>query len=417
MEKQQQCGNLKITSSNMIVKTIKSFNQATRYALLEKVSGYVSKSKSLEEEVLRLRKKFNLKEIYRFDLGENVDGFSPAVTDLLETLNKKKNLFSKLHEYPDVAHLGLRKALGDMFNVPRQHIVMSAGLDAILDLITRVFFEYKDVFLMPVPGFFLFESYSERMGATPVFLQLDEDDNYAWNESKFEEFKELIVRFRPKIIWISNPNNPTGQIIPENMLLDITDLAASYNCFVVVDEAYQEFIGCPQDSMAKYTNHFCNLIVLHTFSKALGLAGIRLGYLICSNKDIIEAILLHRHHFPVTQLSLTIAKASIRDLSFLGTTQNNTRNRRNLLFENLNTLSTFKYIPSNTNIFMLKNTLISAIELDRRFKQVGIITSFLKITGLPLHRYLRITVRNEKDNMFLFETCKKINEELQAVSG
>ena len=193
----------------MLVKTNKSFNQFTRHALLEKVGGYVNKSKSLEEEIVRLKTRNNLNRIYRFDLGENVDGFSPMVNDFLENLYKNEILFSKLHEYPDITHLTLRKRLGAIFNIPRQNIVISAGLDSILDLITRVFFEYKDVFLMPVPGFFLFESYSERMGATPVFLKLDEENNFRWTNNTIEEFKDLIIKFRPKIIWISNPNNPT----------------------------------------------------------------------------------------------------------------------------------------------------------------------------------------------------------------
>jgi len=263
----------------MLVKTNKSFNQFTRHALLEKVGGYVNKSKSLEEEIVRLRNRNNLNRIYRFDLGENVDGFSPMVNDFLENLYKNEILFSKLNEYPDITHLSLRKRLGAIFNIPRQNIVISAGLDSILDLITRAFFEYRDVFLMPVPNFFLFESYSERMGATPVFLRLNEDDNFIWTENTIEKFKDLIVKFRPKIIWLSNPNNPTGQIIPEETLLEIIDLASAYNIYVVVDEAYHEFVGTPNDSIVKYSQKYYNLMVLRTFSKALGLAGIRLDTL------------------------------------------------------------------------------------------------------------------------------------------
>ncbi len=400
----------------MLVKTIKSFNQVTRHALLEKVEGYVSKNKSLEEEIVRLKKKLNLQKIYRFDLGENVDGFSPLINEFLENLYKNEILFSKLNEYPDIAHLSLRKRLAAIFNVPRQNIVISAGLDSILDLITRVFFEYKDIFLMPAPDFFLFESYSERMGATPIFLQLDEEDNFTWTEKTIEKFKDLIIKFRPKIIWLSNPNNPTGQIIPEDLLLEIIELAYSYNVYVAVDEAYHEFIGVAKDSAAKFTQRFNNLMVLRTFSKALGLAGIRLGYLICSNSEVIDALLLHRHHFPITQLSLNIARIATKDATFLSNTQKNTKNRRDILFKNLDTLQTFKYVPSYTNIFMLKNKLLPSYELEKRFKQYGIITSYLNITGVAQNNYLRITVRNEEDNMYLFNACKKINEGLQALS-
>lgn len=402
----------------MLVKTVKSFNQLTQNALLEKVEGYVSKNKSLEGEYTELKKQNNLSRIYRFDMGESIDGFSPLINDLLTDLSKNIIPFSKkmLQEYPDITHLSLRKRLGAIYDVPIDNILISAGLDSIIDLITRVFLEYKDIFLMPVPDFFLFESYSERMGASPVFIQLDEKDNFIWTKNTINKFKEQIVKFRPKIIWISNPNNPTGQIIPEDILLEIIDLAYSYSVYIVVDEAYHEFVGTLNDSAVKFTHKYDNLMVLRTYSKALGLAGIRLGYLICSNKNIQEALLLHRHHFPITQLSLNIARIAIKDTNFLSIVQKNTKKRRKILYNNLKSLITFKFIPSQTNVFMFRNKLMSADELHKILKQHGIITSFLNITGISQNNYLRVTIRNDEDNLYLFNVCKKINDKLQISS-
>jgi histidinol-phosphate aminotransferase len=254
------------------------------------------------------------------------------------------------------------------------------------------------------------------MGASPLFLQLDEKDDFTWTDQTFNKFKDIIAQFRPKLIWISNPNNPTGQIIPDDKLHEIIKLAYYYNVYVVVDEAYHEFIGDPKDSAVKYTNAYKNLMVIRTFSKAHGLAGLRLGYLICSNPDIIEALLLHRHHFPVTQLSLNIARIATKDMSFIQNTRENTNIRRNILFKNLDTLNTFKYIPSQTSIFMLKSSILSAHELDKKLKSKGIITSQLNITGITPNNYLRITVLTEKDNEFLFQVCKEINAECQNLS-
>jgi histidinol-phosphate aminotransferase len=400
----------------MIVKTVKSFNQVTRHAISEKVAGYVNKSKSQEEEVVKLKKRYNLQKIYRFDLGENVDGFSPKINIFLENLYKNEVLFSKLHQYPDITHLSLRERIGDTFNIPRQHIVISAGLDSILDLITRVFFEYRDVFVMPVPGFFLFESYSERMGANPVFLQLDEENDFKWTDKIFEKLKELIVRFRPKIVWLSNPNNPTGHTIPEDMLQEVLKLAGDYNVYIVLDEAYYDFVGKISDSAAKYIKDYDNLMVLRSFSKAYGLAGIRLGYIMCSNEDIIEALLIHRHHFPITQLSLNIARIALKDKQFINQTQINTRKRREILYQLLNNLPTFRYISSQTNIFMLKSNILSANDLDSKLKKYGIITSQLNITGIAKNKYLRITIRNEADNYYFYNACKEINDELLHLS-
>ena len=144
----------------MITKTYKFFNQATKQALLDQVGGYIDKSKSVEKEIIELKNKYNLKKIYRFDLGENVDGFSPAIIDYLEDLYQNNTLFNKLNEYPDITHIELRKQLSSLNGIDKEQIVISTGLDSILDLITRVFFEYNDVYLMPIPDFFLFEEYS-----------------------------------------------------------------------------------------------------------------------------------------------------------------------------------------------------------------------------------------------------------------
>jgi histidinol-phosphate aminotransferase len=398
----------------MIVKTAKSFNQFTRHALLERVNGYVNKTKSFEEDILLLKKQ-GLKEIYRFDLGENTDGFSPLINDFIQILFQNNILISKLHQYPDITHLNIRERLAEIHNIPRQHIVISSGLDSILDLITRTFFEYHDTYLMPVPNFFLFESYSERMGASPVFLQLNEEDNFIWTDKSLNQFKELIIKFRPKIIWLSNPNNPTGQVIHEQMLLEIIQLANEYNIYVVVDEAYFEFIETNDESAVKYIKQYRNLMVLRTFSKALGLAGIRLGYLMCSDEAIIEALLLHRHHFPVTQLSLNIAQLALKDTGYVIKTQQTTKIRRDILFEKLSTLNSFRFIPSQTNIFMLRNCKLGAKELDNKLRKFGIITSQLNITGIASNTYLRITLRNELENEYLYNACKQIDMECQFI--
>jgi histidinol-phosphate aminotransferase len=400
----------------MIVKTIKSFNQFTRHALLERVDGYVNKTKSFEEDILRLKDFYGLDAIYRFDLGENTDGFSPIIDNFINILYENNILISRLHNYPDITHLSIRERLAEIYNIPRQFIVISAGLDSILDLITRTFFEYRDTYLMPVPNFFLFESYSERMGASPIFMQLNEEDNFGWTDDTFEKFKDLIVRFRPKLIWLSNPNNPTGQIIPEDKLIEIIQIASDYNVYVVVDEAYYEFIGTLGESLAKHIHKYPNLMVLRTFSKALGLAGIRLGYLMCSDPDIIDALLLHRHHFPVTQLSLNIAQLALTDTDFLYHTQYITLARRNILFSKLSGLKSFSFVPSHTNIFMLRSLCYSASELDKKLRMFGIITSRLNITGITNDNYLRITIRTDADNEFLFKACQQIDVESLHIS-
>jgi histidinol-phosphate aminotransferase len=396
----------------MLIKTYKFFNQLTRQALLDSVNGYVDKSKSVTSEINKLRGKFGIKKIYRFDLGENADGFSPKINEYLRKAENQKVLFEKLNEYPNVTHIGLRQQLAEFYHIDRKNIVLSTGLDSILDLITRVFFDYNDVYLMPVPDFFLFESYSERMGGMPIFLPLSEENNFCWTEKTIHHLCDLIERFRPKIVWLSNPSNPSGQVIRPDTLEQIIKIAYDNNVFIVIDEAYGEFFKDANQSAIQFIHEYENLMVLRTFSKAYGLAGIRLGYLISSSKDIIQALLMHRNHFPVTQFALKTASLALTDQKFIQQTVVSTEYRRQKLFQDLLELKTFRFIPSTTNNFMLKNKFLTDEKLHLLLKQKGIYTSLLRITGIEKQNYLRVTIRSEEDNHFLVQKCHEIEKEI-----
>lgn len=396
----------------MLIKTHKYFNQLTRQALLDHVNGYVDKTSSLINELKRLKSKYGIEKIYRFDLGENADGYSPNIQKYINSLHLDNKLTKSFNEYPEVTHRKLREDISKYYNVSRDQVVISTGLDSMLDLIARVFIDYKDFYLMAVPDFFLFENYSERMGAMPLFIQLEEKDDYAWTKQILAQYADSITRFKPKIVWLSNPSNPTGQVISDEIIREILKIAHANNVFVVIDEAYGEFVLGNKSSAIKYVQKYENLMVLRTFSKAFGLAGIRLGYLVCSSLDIVEALLMHRQHFPATQLSLNIASRALQDQDYIFDTINRTSLRKNSLFEKLDTLKTFRYIPSSTNIFMLKNNYMTDEKLSLLLKHKGIITSMLNITGIENKNYLRVTIRMEEENNYLFNVCKDIEEEI-----
>jgi histidinol-phosphate aminotransferase len=361
---------------------------------------------------MKLKRFHGITDIKRFDLGENIDGFSPNVKDFLENIYKNREIFHELSEYPDVTHAGLRGDISSLFNISKENIVLSTGLDSIIDLIARVFFEYQDNYLMPIPDFFLFENYSEKMGANPVFLPLEESNNFKWTIDTVADYQNSIIRFKPKVIWLSNPCNPTGQMLEESLLKELIDLANFNNAFIVVDEAFAEYTSGPKHSAVKYINKYKNLMVLRTFSKAYGLAGIRLGYLMTSSRDIVKALLLHRHHFPVSQLGINISRIALADQNFIESTRSKLVKRKEYLFKELAKLKTFHYIPSETNVYMLKNKYINDVDVDRKFKQKGIIASFLNNSGAKKRNYLRITVKGKKDNEYLIQACKNIDKEL-----
>lgn len=394
----------------MLQKTYKFFNQSTRQAFFERVKGYVAKSYEGEEE-----KGFEkeLKRLYRFDLGENVIGYSPILYKFLQRFKGASAKEMQLNNYPEVLHQRIRRRIAETHHVDPNWVVLSTGLDAILDLISRVFFDPKDYYISLVPSFYLFEEYSERLGALPIFLELEEEDNFELTREKVEELKDQIIKFKPKVVWIANPNNPTGKVIDVETLEEIVKVAMYNNSFVVIDEAYIEFLSNTETHSAmQLVRKYNNLMVLRTFSKAHGLAGTRVGYLISSSTDIVEAMLMLRTHFPVTQLALNMASLALSDTQFLKQTRKQTKILGQELYQNLSTLNSFKFIESDTNVFLLKNTYLSDKELDEKLMEHGIATSFVNVPTHNENQYRRITIRDKKDNEYFYEACKQIDKEV-----
>ena len=396
----------------MFDSTYKYFNLMTRNALIKKVNGYVDKSKSVSEEIINIKANYKLDKVYRFDLGENVDGFSNKVKEFFDNSSLYIDICKSLNEYPDITHCSLRQEIANFYGIQKNNVVISAGLDSILDIISRIFINNNDYCLMPSPDFFLFENYSERMGARPLYVILNERNNFEWTDETFKKFCDLIIQHKPKIAWLSNPNNPTGQLINKNYLKDIIEFTFKKDVFLVIDEAYGEYIQDQEYSAIKYIKNYKHLMVLRNFSKAYGLAGLRIGYLMTSSKDIINAFLIYRHYFPAIQLALNIASIALKDQDFIKQTIINCYNRYKVLYNQFENLKTFKIIPSCINIYLLRNKYLSNIELYTLLKKRGIISSIIRNIDEPGPNYLRITLKKEEENNFLVKKCEEIEKEI-----
>jgi histidinol-phosphate aminotransferase len=390
------------------------FNDATRRALHREVGGYVDNEVSVEAEMASLGARYGLDRIYRFDLGENAHGFSPRIQDYLDALSRGHGLRDHAHQwfnpYPDLDQRALRRGLGDRFGIPAGWILVGAGLDGILALIAQTFLDRRDRYLMPVPSFFLFEELSARMGASPVFLPLREEDGFRWTPSTSRQYRELLAETRPKLVWLANPNNPTGHLIPEAVIEDLVDAAWSQGTLIVVDEAYGEFVDPPGgvSSAARLLYRYPNLMVLRTFSKNFGLAGLRLGYLMCANPDLHMGLKVHKANFSVTRAAADLATIALEDLPFVRRSGVKIRLDADHILEQLGGLADFEMLPTHTCIFLLKHRGLSGPGLRSAFEQMGIITSEMNITGLAGKGYLRLTVRSRLDNDYLIQACRAI---------
>jgi histidinol-phosphate aminotransferase len=209
-------------------------------------------------DVLSRRAELSAGRIVKLDGNENPYGCSPQVSQALAT-------YPYYHNYPDPEQRDLRKALEEYTGLGRQHIVCGMGSDELIDLILRLLLRPGDEVINCPPTFGMYPFSTEVCGGSVVDVPRTSD--FSLDMTGIKE----AVTGKTKVIFVASPNNPTGNTTPAK---DIMELVATGKV-VVVDEAYFEFSDA---SVANLVPSYPNLIVLRTFSKWAGLAGLRVGY-------------------------------------------------------------------------------------------------------------------------------------------
>lgn len=212
-------------------------------------------------EVLSDRLRRSPDEIIKLDANENLYGPAPGVRAALARLNFP-------HIYPDPENRALRTALADYTDIPFENIFAGAGADELIDLTMRLFLDPGDKIIdcPPTFGMYTFDASVNAAETISVPRRADFSLDVAAIET-------AAVEHSPKLLFLASPNNPDGSLLPEDDLLRLLEL----QLMVVLDEAYIEFAG-PEHSRIDLTLQHSNLIVLRTFSKWAGLAGMRVGY-------------------------------------------------------------------------------------------------------------------------------------------
>jgi histidinol-phosphate aminotransferase len=210
-------------------------------------------------DVLSRRAKLSAGKIVKLDGNENPYGCSPKVYQALAT-------YPYYHNYPDPEQRELRKALEEYTGLGRQHIVCGMGSDDLIDLILRLFLKPEDEVINCPPTFGMYRFSTDVWGGRVIDVPRTEDFTL-----DMPGIKKALTK-RTKVIFIASPNNPTGNVAARKEIMELVDTGK----IVVVDEAYFEFSN--NVTVANSVPSYPNLIVLRTFSKWAGLAGLRIGY-------------------------------------------------------------------------------------------------------------------------------------------
>lgn len=325
-------------------------------------------------------------KIVKLASNENPLGMSPRAAQAI------KKAASNLHRYPEQHELV--DALAKVNKIPAKQITIGNGSNDILDLIARAFLREGGEAISSEYAFAIYKIATQSAAAKNIIAPAK---NYA------HDLKQMLAQVTPrtKVVWIANPNNPTGSLLdaPE---LEQFFLEIPKNIVVVLDEAYYEYLPpeqrCPS---LKWLKEFPNLIVVRTFSKIYGLAGLRVGYSFSSTK-IAQALNRVRQPFNANNLAITAATAALLDQNFVQKSYEENIAGKKQLLAALDKIG-IKYLPANGNFVTIE--LPNAAEANKKLLAQGIIVRPLDAYQMP--SFLRVTIGTKEENQKFLEALEQ----------
>ena len=342
--------------------------------------------------IKEVQRELGLKRIIKLASNENPLGPSPLALEAI-----KKSL-SNISRYPDGSCFYLKRKLAEKLNIQPSNIIFGNGSNEIIELIIKTFLNEGEEVIMSKPDFLIFRLATLQENGLPIEVDLKD---FCCN---LEAIREAITK-KTKIIFIANPNNPIGSYVVEEEIRAFIEEVPD-NILIVLDEAYYEFAkdeeGYP-DSL-KFLNKR-NVVILRTFSKAYGLAGLRLGYGL-ANEEVIGYLNNSRQPFNVNYLAQVAGEAALDDDRFLQKTLRIIEEGKRYLYKELDRLG-LSYIKSATN-FILIDIKGNSKKLFDKMLAEGVIVREMSTYGLD--SWIRVTIgtRNENERFIkVFERLMK----------
>lgn len=321
-------------------------------------------------------------------LSENPLGCSPKVSMVLRHL-----IQSDFFDYPDPGCNQLKKAISKRFQIKVRCIFVANGSEAIIKLLPQVLLKPENEVIIPKLTFPMFDIASKMTNGKVISSEMRSDFDI-----DLEDVKSKITK-NTKLIFLCNPNNPTGRVISKKKIVDFVQ---STEAIVVVDEANIEFGG---KTVIREANGLSNLIVLRTFSKAFGLAGFRIGFCVAS-KEIIRLLEQASQPFPVSTVAEKVALLAFEDTNFIKQTKEFMDGERNFLSRELERRG-FEVVKSQANNLLVKVSNPSSKFVDKLNKKGASVVNgssfnFRKVS------FIRVSPRLRKINKKFIEVIDQI---------
>lgn len=347
-----------------------------------------------------LREDINNFKEYFIDNPENMiklDAMEYPVDKSLRDVIKSLNINEKeilLNRYPESHSQELEKIILDYFGLNSNFGVnFGNGSDELIQNICLAFSKKGNNVMVPSPSFSMYEKIISTVNLKYIPEYLNEDFDI-----KIDQMIKNISKYKPAIIFLACPNNPTSNLWDKDKIIQIIESSES---IVVIDEAYVDFC---ESSYIDLIEKYENLVILRTFSK-IGFAGLRLGFMI-SNKEISSIINKIRLPFNINTVSLKIVINIFENFSIIKKNCQNIISLREKLYSDLSELRNIKVLKSSTNFLIFKTLNKSSDEIYKLLKDSNILIKNLN-NNSNLKNFLRVTVGTEEENNSFVSTLSK----------
>jgi histidinol-phosphate aminotransferase len=307
---------------------------------------------------------------------------------------------SGMHLYPDGSAFYLRRRLAERHRVSPDDILVGNGSNEIIELIVRTFLRPRDEAVMADQAFVIYRMVVQAVAATPRVIPLR---NFTHD---LEAMAEAVTP-RTRLVFLANPNNPTGTIFRRREWKAFLRALPPRQLIVVADDAYADYVEDPEypDTVAERGDGSVPVVTLRTFSKLYGLAGLRIGYAVAPGA-VIEAMQRIRQPFNVNALALVGALAALDDQEHVRRTLEVNHQGMRMLSTAFDRLS-LPFVPSAANFILVR--VGQGLTVYERLLQRGVIVRPMDGYGLP--EYLRVTIGLPEENRRFVEALESVLRE------
>lgn len=328
-------------------------------------------------------------EITSFSANVNPLGISPLLRKTLA------DHIDAISTYPDREYTSLRRCLSAYTGASPDHIIVGNGSTELISLFIQITHPKKALILGPT--YSEYEREISLCGGTTVYYPLREEADFALDVHDFTERLDQTL----DLVVICNPNNPTSSSIPRSDMRHILDVCKQYDIYVMVDETYVEFA----DNMAELTavpltNYYNNIVILRGTSKFFAAPGLRLGYAVTGNRDLIKSINTRKNPWTINSLAVIAGETMFTDSAYIKETKSLISSERARLCKLFNKNPDFKVYDPSANFVLvriLREDLTSQDLFDRAIRQKMMIRDCSTFPFLD-NKYIRLCFMKPEDN-------------------